>query len=503
MKVIVNGKEKELKTDATLKDAVAGENHVEGSLVSVHMSTEKIVSETSDFELVTSIGTMILHLDDTDGAEAWKKAMSSAEGSTTRWVTKDIAAFGAFKTDIPSDKEERRYRKYDCFFSLGGADNHTTYMMIAKNEHKRVYSAGVGNIGRITFGRHVLDSIREGERLISVKPVVSEASSENFKVTKDLSMKLEEGYRVETNVLVRLNTDSPASSEHILIMGSKGYINVSEATGSFAGCRDDMDVEIPNESHGIREVGTVAVRNEGTGTGHILFYKERRTSSPYHNDAGMLERGSGIISRASAGDKITIVTDPERIISVGMTQKEASSFLASKGIKQKRGGDTSDDAIVVDQNPEMTLAVMNSKEAETIGVPRDKVFRISLSENVPADTYYFRKVTGLSHKPIGSMKTQFSFPGMSLITFYGDDERSKTLYPQEPFKKCNKGDIGLTNQSRPHHGLIGVRLENSKEYGPTGEEPYGTNIIGKFLDDLKKLAETEEDEIIYVTEAEL
>jgi len=503
MKVIVNGKEKELKTDATLKDAVAGENYVEGSLVSVHMSTEKVTRETSDFELKTSIGTMILHLEDTDGAKIWKDVMSSAEGSTTRWVTKDIAAFGAFKTDIPSDKKERKYRKYDCFFSLGGADNHTTYMMIARKEHKRSYSAGVGNIGRITFGRHVLDSIKEGEKLISVRPVVSEASSDNFKVTKDLSMKLEEGYKIETNVLVRLNTDSPASSEHILIMGSKGYINISEATGSFIGCRDDTDVTIPDESHGIREAGTVAVRREGTGTGHILFYKERRTSSPYHNDAGMLERGSGIVSRASPGDKITIATEPERIISVGMTQKEAASFLASKGIKQKRGGDTSDDAIVVDQVPEMTLAVMDSKEAETVGVPREKVFRISLFDNVPTDTYYFRKVTGLSHKPIGSMKTQFSFPGMPLITFYGDEERSKALYPQDPFKKCNKGDIGLTNQSRPHHGLMGVRLDNSKEYGPTGEEPYGTNIIGKFLDDLKKLAETEEDEIIYVTEAEL
>jgi len=503
MKIVVNGKEREFKAGATLKDVVTGENYVDGSLISVHMSTEKVTSETSDFELETSVGTMTLHLDDTDGARAWKEIMSSTEGSTTRWVTKDIAAFGAFKTDIPSDKEERRYRKYDCFFSLGGADNHTTYMMIAKKEHKRSYSAGVGNIGRITFGRHVLDSIKEGEKLISVRPVISEASSDNFKVTNELGMKLEEGYKVETNVLVKLNTDSPATSEHILTLGSKGYINVSEATGSFVGCRDDMDVIIPDESHGIREAGTVAVRREGAGTGHILFYKERRTSSPYHNDAGMLERGFGIISRASAGDKITITTDPERIISVGMTQKEAASFLASRGIRQKRGGDTSDNAIVVDQVPEMTLAVMGGKEAETIGVPREKVFRISLSENVPADTYYFRKVTGLSHKPVGSLKTQFSFPGMPLVTFYGDEERSKTLYPQDPFKKCNKGDIGLTNQSRPHHGLIGIRLDNSKEYGPTGEEPYGTNIIGKFLDDLKKLAETEEDEIIYVTEAEL
>ena len=503
MKVIVNGREKELNAGATLKDAVSGEAYVKDALVSVLMSTQTTQVETNDYELMTSGGSMILHLDDTDGAAVWKKAIKAVEGSTTRWVTREIAAFGSFVTDIKSDKEERRYRKYDCFFSLGGNDNHTTYMMIAKNDHRRSYGAAVGNIGRITIGRHVLDALREGEELLSVMPVVSEESSENFTVTKDLTMKLKDGYVIDTNVLVELNKESPASSEHILAIGAKGYLNVSDATGSFVECRDDMDVTIPVESVDVRERGGMFVRNTGVGTGQILMYKERRMSGSSLNQAGTIVHGMGIISKASPGDRFTIVTDPPRLLTVGMTQKEGEALLAGKGIKQKRSGDTSDDAIIVDQGPEMTLAAMNSDEVETKGAPRNRVFRISLMEEYQADIHYFRKVTGLSHKPIGSLKTQFSFPGMPMITFYGDEERSKLLYPQDPFKKCKKGDIGVTNQSRPHHGLIGIRLGDSKEYGPTGEEPYGTNIIGKMLGDIGVMGEIEEDEIIYITEAEL
>lgn len=69
---------------------------------------------------------------------------------------------------------------------------------------------------------------------------------------------------------------------------------------------------------------------------------------------------------------------------------------------------------------------------------------------------------------------------------------------------AKRGDIGITNQARPHHGLIGIRLENSKEYGPTGEEPYGTNMVGRFIDDIDRLMDgISENDIIYVTEGKL
>ena len=500
MKVTVNGNEKELPKGATLKEAVKGEAYDHGSLISILLSTQKLVSETSDFELVTNRGVMVLHLDDTDGAKLWKSKIDSIKGSTARWSTKEITAFGSFSTDIPVDREERRYKMYDCFFTLGGFDNNSTYIMVAKKDHTRSYGANIGNIGRITQGRHILEASIEGDSILEIRPVTSEANSENFVVTTDLEYKLEDGYSVDTNILIELDKSSPVSAEQILILGAKGHLNVTESSGTMIGCSDDLDVSIPAEGRTNREVGSVAVRNSGVGTGRLLIYKQRRQSSSSHNSAGKVIRGFGLVSHAAKGDKITVLTEPARMLSVGMTQSAGAEMLSRNGLKQKRTGDTSDDAVIVNQNPETTLGAVSGGTVETFGVPKEKVFRIQLNEAFPSDLYYFRKVTGLSHKPIGVLKTQFSFPGMPLITFYGDEDRSKNLFPQDPFKKCKKGEIGITNQSRPHHGLIGIRLQDSKEFGPTGEEAYGTNMIGMFLDDLKRLNEVEEEETIYVKE---
>ncbi|AIZ56494.1 hypothetical protein Mpt1_c06070 [Candidatus Methanoplasma termitum] len=501
MRITVNGKEKEVAKGATLKEAVKGEIYEPGSLISIHLSTEKLIGETNEFELVTSNGTMVLRLEDSDGAKLFRSITESVKGSTARWLTKEIIAFGSFKTDIPIDRENRHYSKYDCFFTLGGFDNHSTYIMIAKKEHTRSYGASIGKIGRITLGRHILDLSAEGDKLLDVRPVVSESSNKTIIVTKDLGYKLDEGYSIDTNMFIRLDERSPAAAEQILISGAKGHLSITESMGTAVGCSEELDVEMPVEYSQTRDAGSVAVRNTGLGAGRILIYKERRQTSPAHNSAGTVERGFGIVSQAKKGEKITLVTEPARIMSVGMTQSDGEKFLSKLGLKQKRVGDVADEAIIVEQSPEMTLKAIASNEIETLGVPNGKVFKIQLDGTNAADVHYFKKMTGLSHKPIGSLKTQFAFPGMPMITFYGDEDRSKNLYPQEkPFKTCKKGDIGITNQSRPHHGLIGIRLEDSKQYGPTGEEPYGTNIIGKFIDDLKRLGDVEEEQTIYITE---
>lgn len=500
MKVTVNGKPKELKAGAKLKDAIAKEYHVKGTQISVHLSTEKLTKETDDYELVTDAGVMVLHLDDSDDARLWQKLIRSVEGITARWKTKDIVAFGSFKSDIVGDRGVRKYKPYECFFSLGGFDNHTTYIMVSRKDHMRSYGAGTGRIGRITVGRHLLDVLDEGETIREIRPVMSETRSENVVVTDDLEFPLEDGYSIETYALIKLDRESPASAEQVLVLSSKGYLNVSESTGSYMGCRDDLDVTIPAERSDIRERGSVTVRNNGMGMGHLLIYKDRRQVIPFHNNAGTVERGMALISRAPKGGRISVETDPPRALSVGMTQAEGLVFLEKFGIKQKRTGDQSDTAIIADQTPEMTMEALSKGEVECFGVPASSVYRVSVDETDGITAHYFRKVTGLSHKPVGSMKVQFAFPGIPMITFYGDEERGKNLYPQEPFEKCKKGDIGVTNQSRPHHGLLGIRLQDSKQYGPSGEEPYGTNMVGRFLDDIKLLGSVEEEQVIYITE---
>ncbi len=483
---------------------MAGEPYAKGSLVAVHLSEERMVSETSDFELKTTAGVIVLRINDSPEAQVWKSRMESLPGVNARWVTHDIAAFGSFPTDLAVDRSEHKYSMYDCFLALGGFDNRTTYMMIARDNHTGAYGAGGAVIGRVTVGRHVLDAMREGDEIESVKPLMSETSRENVTVTGDLSFKLEEGNRVETYVGVKLDHGSPASAEHVLIMAAPGTLKITESTGSYAACSEDLDVDIPAESPRVRDVGAVTVRNDGVGRGRIHVYRERRQVSPAHNHAGDVYNGMAILAGAPGDSSVTLVTDPPRMLAVGMTQKEGGEFLRAAGIKAVRTGDESDDAIIAEQTPERTMPALEGGTVETFGVPREKVFKISLSNKDPASLRYFKKVTGLNHKPVGCMKVQFTFEGLPMVTFYGDENRASNLYPQDPFKKVKRGDIGVTNQSRPHRGLLGIRLEDSKEFGPTGEEGYGTNLVGRFEGDLDLLMDgLEEEDTVYVTEADL
>ena len=57
-------------------------------------------------------------------------------GSTVRWQSLKVMAMGSFPTDLEVDRERYRYSKYDCYFSLGGFDNRTTYVMVPRSTTK-------------------------------------------------------------------------------------------------------------------------------------------------------------------------------------------------------------------------------------------------------------------------------------------------------------------------------------------------------------------------------
>lgn len=504
MKVTVNGKEKKLKEGATLKDALRGEGYVPETVVAIYKSTESLRQESDDFEVVTNRGSFYIHLNGSETSQLWKSLIDSVKGCTARWSTHNIAAFGSFHTDLKVDRNVYGYSRYDCFLSLGGFDNSTTYMMIAKDDHRWVYGAGHAVLGRVTRGRHVIDSLTEMDEIISIDPVVTETFQDNYELTNDLTYKLEDGNKIESFVKVRLDENSPESAEHLMILAQKGYINATHMSGSYVATDDDMDVKIPEELRGVREEGSVYVRRTGVGTGRLFFYKERRQTCESFNHVGDIEVGKSIMASLKEGDRFSLLTVPERILSVGMTMAEGEKMLNDAGIETVRTGDVSDDSIIADQTPETTIVALREKKVEIFGVRKEDIYRVKLDESKEQDVHFFRKVTGLSHKPIGVLKIHFWFPGMSMVTFEGDNEKGKTLYPGDLFKTCKRGDIGLTNQACDHHGLIGIRMENSKEFGPTGEEPFGTNIFGKFAGDLDKFAEAlDNSKVVYITEMKL
>ncbi|KUE73667.1 hypothetical protein AUQ37_08390 [Candidatus Methanomethylophilus sp. 1R26] len=104
-----------------------------------------------------------------------------------RWSTREVLAFGSFATDFREDKASGSFKRYEVFFSLGGNDNQTTYLMIARKPMDKVTGCGGGKIGKITVGRHLMNVLKENEHIIGIHPVVSETSRENVAVTKDLA----------------------------------------------------------------------------------------------------------------------------------------------------------------------------------------------------------------------------------------------------------------------------------------------------------------------------
>lgn len=505
MNIVVNGSARSIRDEGTLADALEGQPYEKGCAVSVSRSADVMRKETNDFELVTPHGLIGLRLNGSPFAAMFRELSKEIAGRSIRWETSKVLAFGSFQTGIEVSRERSAYKRYDCFFSTGGFDPKTTYMMIARTSHEGQYGAAGAVFGKITTGRHVLDELREGEKLLEIRPLVEELVEKRSFVAGDLGLKLEEGMQVESFVGVSLDKRSPVSCEHFLVMTEKGSMDVTDKTATYAACSSNLDVSLIQEASGIREEGTVTVRHEGSGNGRIYLYETRRQVSNAHNMVGHITHGLELAKLVPATSRLTIVPDPRRIMVIGMTQAEGQKLLESRGLKQRRSGTLSDEALIVEQEPELTMEALQEAEIETLGAEAEKVNLIHLTEDkAPQTRRYLRKLTGLDHKPVGTMKVHFTYPEMPLVTFEGDPKDGAALVPENQFgEEALRGDIGVTNMSRPNKGLIGIRLDASDEFGPTGEERYGTNIAGKFVSDVAALMkDINEGDIVYVRESE-
>ncbi len=504
MKLIVNGSAVELSAKSKLGKAIADQPYQPGSLIAIVRSTGETQKETNDFELITSKGSIVLQLNQSEFASEWRKRMADIKERGVRWRTSKVYAIGSFPSNLEVDRNPHYYSRYDCFFALGGFDNSTTYFMIAKTDHTGQYGSNGGVFGRITKGRHILRHLDEGDRILDIRPVILTLSQRDAFVTDDLNLVVEDGMTIETFVQVDLEKRSPVSSEHFLVTAGNGILPITDRTFTYSACSTRMDVSLVPEFSGIREEDLVTVRHEGTGTGRIYFYRQRRQVSPSHNIIGRVVKGSEILQHAPAGSDLTIVSNPIRVMTIGMTQKDAGSFLEKFGLSQSRQGLTDDNAIVVEQEPELTMEALEDKNIDTLGVQGNKISEWALDDkDSPKTAHYLRKMTGLDHKPVGTLKVFFTYPDMPMITFEGNPKEAAGLLPEKNFEpESVRGQIGVTNMSRPNRGMIGIRLEGSQEFGPTGEEPYGTNIVGRILSDLPALMEGLKDgDIIYIRES--
>ncbi len=506
MRAVVNGMEKELPDGATVAQAIVGEPYVPGSSVALIRPLDAQRKLTNEYMVKTPRGCFIIELNGSKFAEAWKRLYHDVVGRNLRWQTSRLHAFGAFPTQLEKSRGTTSYKRYDCFFALGGYDVNTTYFMIARVDMSDDLGLQDAVFGRVTRGRHILELLEEGDVIEHIEPVVLRMTSQDAFSVTDLKLPVEDGMLIETFVGVKLDDRSPLCCEHFLVVTSEGSLSIDEKGFSYTASEANMDASLGQEYTSVRHPDTVNVRHKGYQGGKIYFYNQVRQLNRSHNIVGQVTNGHNLVHLVPLKGRVLVRPDPMRIMTIGKTQAEAQSFLESIGKVQKRIGDTSDDAIIVEQEPEMTIYAYKEKEIETLGVPSDKVFPLTMDpEASPWTVRYFRKVTGMDHKPIGTMKVHFTFEGMPMITFEGDPKLAADLYPEKTFEgRSVRGDVAITNMSRPQRGLMGIRLEESEEFGPTGEEPPGTSILGRFVGDLDAMMSgISEGDIVYVRRATL
>jgi putative methanogenesis marker protein 3 len=504
MRAVVNGKEKELPDGATVAQAIVGEPYVPGSSVALIRPLDAQRKLTNEYMVKTPRGCFIIELNGSMYAEAWKRLYHDVVGRNLRWQTSRLHAFGAFPTQLEKSRGTSSYKRYDCFFALGGYDVNTTYFMIARVDMSDDLGLQDAVFGRVTRGRHILDLLDEGDVIEHIEPVVLRMTSQDAFSVTDLEVPVEEGMMIETFVGVKLDERSPLCCEHFLVVTGEGSLSIDEKGFSYSASEAHMDTSLGQEYSEVRQPDTVTVRHKGYQTGKIYFYNQVRQLNRSHNTVGKVTNGHNLVHLVPLKGRVLVRPDPLRIMTIGKTQAEAQQFLESLGKVQRRTGDTSDQAIIVEQEPEMTIYAAKEKEIETMGVPKERVFPLTMDpEASPWTVRYFRKVTGMDHKPIGTMKVHFTFEGMPMITFEGDPKLAADLYPERTFvERSVRGEVAITNMSRPQRGLMGIRLEENEEFGPTGEEPPGTNMLGRFVGDLDAMmAGISEGDIVYVRRA--
>ena len=507
MLIRLNGRDIEVPEGTVLGDAIKGEPYLEGTQIALTRPASSIQKGTPEFEVATPRGSFVIRIDDSEHGRRFRELVPQLAEVNIRWKSSKVIAYGSFPTDLKVSRDRHDYSRYDCFFTLGGFDNRSTYIMISRIDQSGVYGVdgNGGKFGKVTRGRFLLDSLHEGDPILGIRPVVLELSETDAFLTTDMSTVLEDGMAIDTYVAVDLDRAAPIGCEQFLVVAGDGRLKITDRTETYSANSQRMDVTLVPENATVREAGDVTVRNSGSGTGRIYFYRERRQLSLNHSHVGKVTNGQEIVRMVHKGSEVTVRPNPSRIMSIGLTQAEAGKFLAAAGVVQKRTGLADGDAIVAEQEPELTMEIKPGSEVETFGIHRDKVVLWEADDiGSPTTSHYVRKMTGLDHKPIGTLKVFFTFEDMPMITFVGNPSEASVLLPEKSFSEEGsfRGQLAVTNMSRPNRGSIGIRLEGSEEFGPTGEEAYGTNVAGRIVSELGLMMKDIKDgDIVYIKES--
>jgi len=499
--IVLNGKQVVLDPAiSTLRDAFEHTNtpyhdeHIVGIIKGREAQKLDVIKE---YAIFTNKGEIRIEINE-PCRHLWLRTHDFFVGANVHWSQPQIVSAGPVSTDLKVVRAEREYEHWDVIYSFGGYDQANTYLSFSKKRHRASYGTNFV-LGKAVAGRNVLEKLENGDSIQRIEPIERlEYVTDKF-TTSDLDLKLEHGMEVYTYFKATLSRDVSEGVEHFLALAKNGSYQVDAVTNTYVVSTRLRGRSSPFEMLDARSEGAITVRTSGNDRGNIFIYKRDTPSNSNHSVIGYVSEGLELVKIATPGQKLRVLTDPTRVMLLGLRYAAVEEEVNRLGISLEREGYGGDDAVVVHQSPLNTVDILKAKSVKTFAVPHDKLIKIELYEDsAPKTVAYFRTVAGLRDNPVGSLKTHVKYG--TTIMFRAQTAETFDIVPENtPTATVTAAEIGVSNRSSKYAGLIGVRLEDNKKYGPTGERFNSTNIVGRVVNP-EPLQNVRENETIFVCE---
>jgi len=463
-----------------------------------------------DFYIDTTKGRISIHLDQTSPFfKDLIKMYYAFEGIKVGWLSSEVVTFGPVDLgfiQIPASREPKSFEKWDVFLSFGGYDPVNTHLCFSKKDHSGLYGnpdPKNGVIGRVIQGGHIISMLKRTDSILSFEPITqSKKRILRLRFDELGTENVIQGMEIFTYLEVTFNKDAKKSVDHFLAAVNSGKLRVDEASSMYIKNNKYIGAQISKENSTFRQEGTITTRNEGNNRGAIYLYKSSTSFSPAHNVIGKVSQHFlPLIQNANPSDQLLVKTHPESLIFIGKTQQYASTILERYNIPHKRVGDESDDSIIVEQRPQNSMGVWEEKTCVTLGLSPSKIIKIKLyHEKAPLSIAHFKKHLGMLYYPIGKLQVLDNLKSLLLFIPLTGVESIEAIPRENPVDSVPEGTIGVTNALRRLTGSIGIRLNESNQFGPTGETLEGSNIIGCVVSGLDLLKDLETGDLVWFIE---
>lgn len=489
--------------------------YINGNYICVIRKKEEIIKnlKNNEYQLITSKGIILISLKENEKLNNFFKKNYLNFNNIKLFInTTNSLFFGPINNDskemlnLYKTNISCKFKKLEVLLIDNDSQEQKLNLIFCKKVHNAFYGQKKDIIlADIIGGYDNLLKLTKGDFIEKIEAISNVEDDNEVYYINDLSFLVNNEDRIYIYASINLLNEAPLGSELLYSLIKGNTFSIDNKTESY--CSDNNLIGEPCEYENFdsRNQGAVSIRTFGTGRSRIYVYLKNRTSSLAHSIIGFISNGFELFKYSNSNTKITIKLNPEKINILGLSLKDGILLLKNRNISFKLENidldNIQEDEIIVNHVPSTTMEILSKKEVSLVTTDKKNIVYVTFYYNLAPKTIdFFKHSINLKLKEIGSLNLSLIYESTYIFNSPKGAEKYKELMPENiPKKIVLAGEIGVTNQAAKRVGYIGIKLEDSDLFGPTGEKFNATNIIGKILNP-EKLKYINENDVLYIQE---